>query len=141
MSAENEALAHRFHMDIFQEGRMEVADEILSTDFVNHFPGNPPEMRRGPEGVKRLAEAIRGAFPDAKITHHETITEGDKVTLRWSMTGTQDGEMFGVPPTGKSVNITGIDIFRIASGKIVEMWQNWDQMGMMQQLGVIPGPE
>ena len=138
MSAENEALAHRFHMDIFQRGEMDAADEILSPDFVNHFTGNPPEMQRGPEGVKRLATAIRTAFPDAQITHHDTMVQEDKVIVRWSMTGTHDGDMFGVPPTGKPVNITGIDIFRISGGKIVELWQNWDQMGMMQQLGVVP---
>ena len=140
-SDQNEKLAHRFHMDIFQEGKMDVADEILSPNFVNHFPGNPPEMQRGPDGMKRLAVALRTAFPDMQIIHDDVITQGDKVIIRWSMTGTQDGELFGVPPTGKSVSITGIDIFRVDAGKIVELWQNWDQMGMMQQLGVIPAAE
>lgn len=142
MSTEEiKALAHRFHMDIFQKGDLAVADEILGRDFINHFPGYPPEWQRGPEGVKKLATAIRTAFPDdARITHEETLVEGDKVVIRWKMSGTQKGDMFGIPPTGKQMTVTGIDIFRIAGGKIVEFWQNWDQLGMMQQLGVVPPP-
>ena len=140
-SKQNEALAHRFHMDIFQAGKMDVADEILSPNFVNHFKGIPPEMQHGPDGVKRYAVALRTAFSDMQIIHDDVITQGDKVIIRWTSTGTQDGDMFGIPPTGKSMSITGIDIFRIEEGKIIELWQNWDQMGIMQQLGLIPAAE
>lgn len=138
MSETNKQLADRFHMDIFQAGKLDVADEILSKDFAWHGAMAPPQEPCGPEGVKQVAKAMISAFPDRKITHHDTIAEGDKVLIRWSMSGTHQAELMGIPRTGKSVNITGFDHFRIAGGKIVEMWQVADQLGMMQQLGVIP---
>lgn len=121
----NKALAHRFHIEIFQEGKLEVADEILSKDFVWRNPGFPPEMKplRGPEGVKQMANSIMSAFPDLKITHHEEVAEGDKVLIRWSMTGTQKQEVLGKPASNKQETVTGFDYFRISDGKIVEMWQ------------------
>jgi steroid delta-isomerase-like uncharacterized protein len=121
----NKALARRFHMDIFQEGKLEVADEILSKDFVWRNPGFPSEMKplRGSEGVKQMANAIRSAFPDMKITHHEEIAEGDKVLIRWSMTGTQKQDALGKPASNKQETVTGFDYFRISDGKIMEMWQ------------------
>jgi len=136
VSEANEQVAHRFHMDIFQKGSLDAADEILTDDFHWHGGFAPPE--RGPGGVKEVATSVIGAFPDRKITHHDTIAQGDKVLIRWSMTGTHDGELMGIPATGKPMTITGFDYFRIANGKIAEMWQEADQLGMMQQLGVLP---
>lgn len=141
MSEENKALADRFHMDVFQAGKLEVADEILSSDFAWHGGMAPPQQPCGPEGVKQVATMIMGAFPDRKITHHDIIAEGGKVLIRWSMSGTHQGELMGIAPTGKSMTITGFDYFRIDRGKIVEMWQEADQLSMMQQLGVIPTPD
>ncbi len=141
MSTEdNTALAHRFHMDIFVKGDLAVADELLTPDFVIHFPGLPPEMLHGPEGVKKYATAIRTAFPDLHITHDDTIAVGDKVVIRWTVRATHQGELMGIAPTGKQVTITGIDIFRLSLGKLAEMWQNWDQLGMLQQVGALPAP-
>ncbi len=138
MSKENKDLADRFHMDIFQQGKLDVADEILTSDFHWHGGMAPPE--RGPAGVKHVASAIIGAFPDRRLTHHDTIAEGDKVLIRWSLSGTHKGDLMGIAPTGKSMTVTGFDFFRIAAGRIAEMWQELDQLGMMQQLGVIPVP-
>jgi steroid delta-isomerase-like uncharacterized protein len=138
VSEQNKDLAHRFHMDIFQEGRADVADEILTGDFRWHGSMAPPAA--GPEGVKQMASTIIGAFPDRRIMHHDTIAEGDKVLIRWSMTGTHEGELTGIAPTGKSVTITGFDFFRIEGGKIAEMWQEVDQLGMLQQLGAVELP-
>ncbi len=134
------ALAHRFHMDIFQEGNLDAADEILSPDFVYHGSLGPGEDQRGPEPTKQVASGVIAAFPDRRITHEDTLAEGDKVLIRWSLTGTQEGELMGIPPTGRQVTLTGFDLFRIEGGKIVEMWQEADQLGMMQQLGVVPEP-
>jgi predicted ester cyclase len=75
-----------------------------------------------------------------QITHDDTIGEGDKVVVRWTASGMHQGDLFGVPPTGKSVQVTGIDIFRVAGGQLAELWQNWDQLGMLQQVGAIPAP-
>src|SRR5919108_3472171 len=131
--ADNEAIAHRFHMDIFQDGKLDAADEIVAPDFVAHAPGGPEV--RGPEGVKEWAKAIRSGLHDMKLSHDHTMAEGDHVVIRWSGKGTHKGEMLGVPASGKPVSITGFDEFRIQNGKIVEMWQNWDALGFMQQVG------
>jgi steroid delta-isomerase-like uncharacterized protein len=129
-------------MDIFQKGDLSVADQIVAQDFVIHAPGLPPEMQRGPEGVKQFARTIRAGFPnDLRIAHDDTITAGDKVVIRWTSTGTHNGELFGVTPTGKHTKVTGIDVFRISGGKLAELWQNWDQLGMLQQIGAAPAPQ
>jgi steroid delta-isomerase-like uncharacterized protein len=141
MSEENKALAHRFHMDLFQEGNLDAADEILSADFVWHGGFSPGEDQRGPEPTKQVASGLSTAFPDRRITHEDTIAEGDKVLIRWSVSGTQEGELQGIPPTGRRMTLTGFDLFRIdEGGKIAEMWQEADMLGMMQQLGAMPPP-
>jgi steroid delta-isomerase-like uncharacterized protein len=139
VSEQNEQLVHRFHMDIFQDGNLGVADEILTSDFAWHGGFEPPE--HGPEAVKEVATGVINAFPDRRITHHDAIAAGDKVLIRWSMSGTHEGELMGIPATGKPMTITGFDYFRIENGKIAEMWQEADQLGMMRQLGVIPEPQ
>jgi steroid delta-isomerase-like uncharacterized protein len=141
LSAENETLAHRYHMDIFQAGNFAVADEILAPDFVMHSPGMPSELTHGPEGMKRLATAMRTAFPDLQTTHEDTISQGDKVVIRWTLSGTHTGPWLGIPPTARSFRVSGIDIFRIVDGKLVELWQEGDTLGFLQQLGVIPAAE
>ena len=81
------------------------------------------------------------AFPDTQMTVEDELADGDKVATRWTATGTHTGELMGIPPTGKQVTVTGMDINRLVGGKIVEHWGEFDQMGMMQQLGVVPAPE
>ena len=123
---DNEALAHRFHTDIFQMGKLEAADEILDPDFVWRNPIIPSELQRGPESVKKIASAIIDAMPDRQITHDDTMVKGDKVMIRWTMTGTAQRELFGIPPGDKPTTIIGFDLFRISGGgKIVEMWQQF----------------
>ena len=141
LSAANEALAQRFHRDIFQAGNLAVADEILAPNFVMHAPGFPTELTHGPEGMKRLATATRTAFPDLQTTDEDTIAQGDKVVIRWTFRATHQGEFQGIPPTGKQVTFGGIDIFRVAGGKLVELWAEADNLGLLQQLGVIPAAE
>ena len=123
----NEALAHRFHMDIFQQGKLEVADEILASDFVWRNPIIPPELQRGPESVRKIASEIIDAMPDRQITHDDTIAKGDKVMIRWTLTGTTKRELFGISPSDKPISVIGFDLFRISSEgkKIVEMWQQF----------------
>jgi predicted SnoaL-like aldol condensation-catalyzing enzyme len=123
---ENEALAHRFHMDIFQKGRLEVVDEIIASDFVWRNPIIPSELQRGPESVKKIASAVIDAMPDLQITHDDTIAKGDKVLIRWTITGTTKKELFGISPSDIPTSIVGFDLFRISSeGRIVEMWQQF----------------
>jgi len=121
----NEALALRYHNDIFQNGKLEVADEILSPNFVLHNPVLPGDLRNGPEGAKKYASAIITAVPDRKLVHDDILTKGDKVLIRWTNSGTNTGPLFGNPPTGKPYVATGFDLFRISNGKIMEMWQQY----------------
>jgi predicted ester cyclase len=119
-------------------GKLDVADEILSRDFVAHAPA-PPEFTRGPDGVKKWATSLRAGFPnDIWITHPHIVAEGDLVAIHWESGGTHEGEMMGIPPTGKQTKITGFDLFRIADDKIIEMWQDWNVLDFMQQLGALP---
>ncbi|HET7284210.1 MAG TPA: ester cyclase [Nitrososphaeraceae archaeon] len=125
----NEALALRYHNDIFQKGNLEVADEILSSDFVIHNPVLPKELSKGPEGTKKYASAVIAAVPDRKIVHDDVFAKGDKVLIRWTNSGTNTGPLFGNPPTGKPYVVTGFDLFRISNGKIMEMWQQYNFAG------------
>lgn len=138
---ENKKLALRPHREVFNHGNLAAADEIFAPDFVWHSPGIPPDLPKGPEGVKRFAAGLRTAFPDYQLTAEDTVAEGDRVVNRWVMRGTHRGEFMGVPATGKQLTVSGIDIFRIAGGKIVENRQELDVLGLLQQLGVIPRPE
>jgi predicted SnoaL-like aldol condensation-catalyzing enzyme len=122
----NEALALRYHNDIFQNGKLEVADEILSPNFVLHNPVLPRDLRNGPEGAKKYESEIISAVPDRKLVHDDILTKGDKVLIRWTNSGTNTGQLFGNPPTGKPYVATGFDLFRISNGKIMEMWQQYN---------------
>ena len=137
--AANTALARRWHAELFVQGNLAVAEEILSSDFTMHAPGVPPEWR-GPEGAKQFVRLIRGAFSDIELPAEDLIAAGDRVVDRWSLRGVHTGPFGDLPATGKRFAVTGIDIFRIADGKLAEFWQNWDQLGLLQQLGALPAP-
>ncbi|MGC2598847.1 MAG: ester cyclase [Nitrososphaeraceae archaeon] len=124
---ENEALSHRFHMEIFQEGKLALADEILTPDFVLHNPVLPSELTIGPESIKRFASEVVDCLPDRQFTHHEAISKGDKVLIRWTVTGTPKRDFLGVTASDKPITVTAFDLFRISSGgKLAEMWQQWN---------------
>jgi steroid delta-isomerase-like uncharacterized protein len=122
----NESLAVRYHIDIFQKGKLEVADEILSPDFVLHNPILPEDLRNGPEGTKRYASALIAAVPDRKLIQDDILAKGDKVLIRWTNSGTNTGPLFGNPPTGQEYIATGMDLFRISNGKIKKLWQQYN---------------
>lgn len=138
MSEENKAIARRSFDEVWNQGNLAAIDEIYAPDVVNHTlpPGLPP----GVEGGKAFTGMYLSAFPDTKMTIELQIAEGDKVVTRWKAQGTHKGELMGIPATGKQVTVTGIVIDRIVGGRIVESWGEFDQMGMMQQLGVVPTP-
>jgi steroid delta-isomerase-like uncharacterized protein len=137
MSEENKRVSRRLVEEAFRGGRLEVVDELVDQSYEGHDPGSP-DVIRGPEGVKQLIQGYRTAFPDLDIRIEDQLAEGDKVASRWSARGTHQGELFGVPPTGKESRVTGITIDRISGGKIVESHDNWDTLGLLQQLGAIP---
>jgi len=139
MSTEqNKAISRRFLVEVFGQGKLSVADEIVAADHVDHGPSTLPGMPTGPEGSKMVVTIYRNAFPDIHFTIDEQIAEGDKVVTRWTGRGTHKGELAGIPATGKSATVTGVGVDRIVNGKIVESWGIFDQFGMMQQLGIIP---
>lgn len=137
---ENRALIQRFVDEAFNRGNLDVVDEIYAPVYVGHTAGFP-DQTLGPEGVKEFVELYRSAFPDLHTTIEDMVTEGDKLVYRWTAVGTHQGELLGVAPSSNRMEITGITIDRIEDGKIVETWNNFDQLGMMRQIGAIPTPE
>jgi steroid delta-isomerase-like uncharacterized protein len=133
---ENKALARRVIEEMFNEGNLDVADELIASDYVDHDPAMPEEVR-GPEGFKEYVGMYRSAFPDLHIQIEDQIAEGDKVVTRWTGTGTHEGELAGIAPTGNYVTLPGMEIVRISEGKLVEGWEGYDSMTMMRQLGVM----
>jgi steroid delta-isomerase-like uncharacterized protein len=137
MTEANKAVARRIIEEVYNGGRLEVADELVASDYVGYDAASPEPMR-GPDGVKRQAEGYRTAFPDIRLTIEDEIAEGDRVVTRWTATGTHEAELFGIPPTGKQATVSGITISRIADGRIAENWISWDTLGLLQQLGAVP---
>jgi predicted SnoaL-like aldol condensation-catalyzing enzyme len=125
---ENEVLAHKFHMEIFQKGKFALADEILTPDFVLHNPVLPVELTKGPEGVKRFASGVVDSCLGLQFTHHETISKGDKVLIRWTLTGIVKKDFLGVSASDEPITVSGFDLFRISKDgrKLAEMWQQWN---------------
>jgi predicted ester cyclase len=139
MSAEdNKALCRRFFQEFWIQKNLAIADELLAANFVDHTPGSPPGLPPGPAGHKQFASLYFTAFPDIRATIEDIVAEGDKAVIRWKVQGTNTGNMFGMPATNKSATFTGITINRIAGDQIAEQWVNFDALGMLQQLGVIP---
>jgi steroid delta-isomerase-like uncharacterized protein len=138
MSAEsNKALSRRLLEEAFNDGNLDVIDELVATDFVNHDAALPEPMI-GPDAAKATIDGYRSAFPDLRLTIEEQIADDHGVATRWSARGTHQGDLMGMAPTGKEATVTGITIDRIVDGRIAESWTNWDTLGMLQQLGVVP---
>ena len=127
-------IVERFTNEAWNGGNLDLVDELFSEDYVGHDAPRP-EPVRGPEGMKDFLRAYQAAMSDANITLDDVIIRDDKVVTRWTGRGTNDGPFMGMPPTGEKVAFTGIRIFRLEGGKIVEGWVNWDTFGLMRQLG------
>jgi steroid delta-isomerase-like uncharacterized protein len=139
MSAEsNLATARRIVDEAWNQGRLEMLDDTIADDFVNHDPADP-EDARGRDALKERIRSYQTAMPDVVVTIEEGFASGDLVATRWSATGTNDGELMGMPPTHKRTTITGLSIDRFDSdGRLRETWDQWDNLGFMTQLGLIP---
>jgi steroid delta-isomerase-like uncharacterized protein len=137
MSAEeNREIVRRF-WGVWEEGNLGLVDELVAPDYVNHSPGMPNQPE-GPEGVKAVVSMFRAGMPNLRVVIEDMIAEGDKVMMRYKIEGTHEGELFGVPPTGRWVSIESITVERVSGGKIREHWRVTDTLDMMQQLGAIP---
>ena len=138
MSTEdNKALVRRFFEEVLNQRNMALIDETVSLAYIEHTPSGPVY---GLEGFKQFVNMYFSAFPDVHYTIEDMVAEGDKVVTRWTGRGTHQGPLMGIPPTGKQATVTGIAIDRFEGGKFVESWLEFDALGMMQQLGVIPAP-
>jgi steroid delta-isomerase-like uncharacterized protein len=137
MSTEdNKALMRQYLEEVFNQKNLAALDAFISSNHVDHTL--PPSLPPTPEGSKRAIAMYLTAFPDLHLSVEDMIAQGDKVVIRFTSRGTQTRAFAGIPPTGKHVTVSSILIARIADGKIVEQWGLDDQIGMLQQLGVIP---
>ena len=138
---ENKAIARRALEELFSaQGDLDAADEIISPNYVGHDPVSPEDVH-GPEGVKELGSMYRNAFPDVQLSVEDQLAEGDMVATRWIASGTHQGDFMGIAPSGNRVTVSGTSIERIVNGNIEETWDNYDALGMMQQIGAIPSAE
>ena len=134
---ENKALVRRFEEEVWNRRKPALVDEFFAPSHVFRAAGNPPLDF---EDHRQMIAHFQEAFPDGRNTSDELLADGDKVVQRWTYRGTHRGVFQGIPPTGKQVALTGISIWRVEDGKIVESWHELDSLGLMQQLGVIPTP-
>jgi steroid delta-isomerase-like uncharacterized protein len=137
MSTEqNKSIARRWIEEGWNRGNLAVVDQIYAPNYVQHEPAPVPVTSS--EALKHYVAGYRSAFPDLSFTIDDLIAEEDKVVWRFTSTGTNSGSFMGMPPTGKPSTVTGIVVFRFENSRIVEAWVNFDALGLMQQLGVIP---
>ncbi len=137
MSTEDhKALARRWLDDVWNKGDLSLIDELIAPNYVLHDPTRPG--LKGRAGIKESIAMFRRAFPDLHFTIEDQVAEREKIVTRYIVQGTHLGPMMGIPATGKQGTITGIDIYRITDGQIEEAWSNWDTLGLLQNLGVIP---
>ena len=134
--ANDKTIAYRWAELWSASSDLAIADGLVTPDFVSHSA--PPGLPSGPAGVKAWVGIFRSAFPNLYSVVDDVIAEGDRVVERFRAGGTHHGTFFGVPPTGRNGEITGINIFRMEDGRIAEHWGNSDDLGLMRQLGVIP---
>jgi steroid delta-isomerase-like uncharacterized protein len=136
MSEQNKEIAGRIWEEVWNRGNIGVADQLVAANIVLHDPAQTFEP--GLAGFKKHVTEVRAAFPDIHFTVEDMVVEGDNVVSRWSAQGTHRGDFLGVPATGQRVTVTGIVVSHYAGGKNVETWSNWDTLGLLQQLGVVP---
>ncbi len=137
MSEVNETVLRRFIGEVINNGDFSVLDELVQPNYVYR---SPDQELDGPEALKSLLAAYRIAFPDLNVRIDDLVNGGDKVVITVTLTGTHEGDLMGIPPTGKPVKINGMILSHFKDGKIVEEWEILDMLAMFQQLGVVSLP-
>jgi steroid delta-isomerase-like uncharacterized protein len=138
MSARNVELVHRWFAEVWTKGRESAIDEMLASDAIVHGLGEPGRDVQGPAAFKPFFTKLQGAFNDIQITVEQTIAEGEWVASRWVARMTHRGDQLGVPATGRRVEVSGMSMGRFRGDKMVEGWNNWDQMALMEQIQAAP---
>ncbi|HTJ57157.1 MAG TPA: ester cyclase [Devosiaceae bacterium] len=137
----NNAIAEKFFTSVWSEGDFSVLDTLVSPEADDHSTvGGHPKTEKGSASFRAIVTMFRGGMPDIKLTINDEIYAGDKVVHRWTLVGTDTGGLMGMPPSGKTLTFTGTSIVRMEDGLIVERWANVDELGVLQQLGVVPMP-
>lgn len=138
MTADNIALTRRWFEEVWNQGRTETIYELFAADGRIHGVGGPGDTAHGPEGFRAIYDKLKGALPDIRFTLDEVIGERDLVAVRWTARATHAGDHLGVPATNKPVTFTGMGFGRFHDDKLVESWNNWDMLGMLQAIGHAP---
>jgi steroid delta-isomerase-like uncharacterized protein len=138
---ENVNLMRSWFQEVWNEGKLQTIHKLMAPDAVGFGQLEDGSAVHGPDEFLEFAKRIRGAFPDINVVVEDAFGAGDNVALRWSATMTHGGDHLGMPSTGKPVRITGISIARFADGKIIEGWDSWDQLAMLEQIGVYNRPK
>jgi steroid delta-isomerase-like uncharacterized protein len=138
MTTDSQRTAERIPLEVINQSKFDLLDELLSTDFVDHAARQGVAPTR--EGLKQTLVEFKNAFPDAFYTIDDAIASGDKIVYRMSASGTMNGDFMGIPATGKRASWTEIHVGRYANGRLTEHWGLIDQLGMLVQLGVVPAP-
>ena len=133
---DNKALAQRWLEEVWNKGDLSLIDELIAPNYILNDPTRPG--LKGRAGIKESIAMFRTAFPDLHFTIEDQVAEREKIVTRYTVQGTHLGPLMGIPATGKQGIITGIDIYRITDGQIEEAWSNWDTLGLLQRMGVIP---
>jgi steroid delta-isomerase-like uncharacterized protein len=139
MSQENRAVLDRLNEEVFRHGNADAIDELMTDDFVYHDPA--PGLAGDREGLKDFVRYLRAAFADQLYTVHDQVAVEDRVAERWSTTMTHAGDFLGIPATGRRVTLKGLCIARLESGRIAEIWEECDLLGLFEQIGSFPAQE
>jgi steroid delta-isomerase-like uncharacterized protein len=139
---QNKALVRRWFDEVMGQGKIDTLDAICAECSPNFIviKGALDPAPTGMEGLRQLVRGFREAYPDMKFTIEDQIAEGDKVVTRVTVRGTHQGEVFGIPPTGKPFEISGTSIWEVKHGLLIQEWVNWDSLGLLRQLGVMEAP-
>lgn len=137
---EIESLARRIFDEYWNAGNLRNADELIADDYELQSPSLALEFQ-GAEGFRNSVRLFRSAFPDLEMTVQETITEGERIVVRYTLTGTHEADFMGIPPTGSQIEIDAMTIITFDGGKAVSEWRLYDVLGLMQQLGISPAPQ
>lgn len=133
---QNINLIKRLFEEVFNRGNLSLIDELISNNILMHDPASP-NPRGGIKAFKDLESNYQRAFPNKKTKIEDIMSADDKVIVRWSCQGIHKGDLQGISATNNQVNVTGISIYKLANGKISEIWQSWDRLGLLEQLGEI----